>query len=404
MDRTNNNNGIDQAYRLLALCARAEWHPLMAAQLSRQIEAFTSWHDLPAQAELHGMAPLLWHHIHQSGISIPLKTEQALTGLYLRHRTFNQAYTRALIEINLLFEKAGIRPLLLKGLALAYEYYPNPALRPTSDIDFLFKRDEILPALNLLASAGFDVPPLHASRTLGLIPKELTAVSPLRDGIRTRVELHHYDPRQRSLNDNTPDNEFMGFDALPHTLVIGECVVYTPAPMDTLNYLVRHLKRHLFDATANKPLQLKWTADIISLVERHAETIDWDDLRQHDQALLELLEVFYSLTPMPERYAKIIPVKQIPPASGLNQYPKGWPQQAIQKWREDGLLQFLRLTFTPPSVWWLRLYYGISERSAFWYGQIVHRMQILRLMLWALIHRILLLQRKVEGKKTDDLR
>jgi hypothetical protein len=398
MDSTNNHSGIDQTYRLLALCARAEGHPLMAEQLSRQIESFTSWQELPAQAELHGMAPLLWHHIHQAGISIPLKTEQTLKGLYIRQRVFIQAHTQVLVEINSLFEQAGIRALVLKGLALAYQYYPDPALRPVSDIDLLLKQADVLPALDLLAGAGFRVDnPPHAhlhwraaqmSRPSGLIPKELTADSPPRAGIRTHVELHHYDPRQRTPNDNSPDDEFAGFDAPPHTLLIGEHVIYTPAPMDTLNYLCRHFKRHLLAGTADKPLQLKWVADIVSLVEYHAETMDWDYLRQHDKALMQRLEVFYSLTPMPECSAKIIPVRQTPHPSGLNQYPSGWPQQTIQKWRQIGLLQFIRHTFTPPSIWWLRLYYGISERSCFWYGQTANRMRIFRLMLWVLIRRI----------------
>ncbi|MBI5962599.1 MAG: nucleotidyltransferase family protein [Chloroflexi bacterium] len=387
MDQTN-HSGLDQTYRLLALCARAESHPSMVEQLSRQVEAFTSWQELPIQAELHGMAPLLWHHIRKSGISIPLKTRQTLEGLYLRHRIFNQAHTLILLEVSSLFEQAGIRALVLKGLALAHQYYPDPALRPVSDIDLLLKQADVLPALDLLAGAGFRVDSPRASRTLNLLSKELTADSPLRDGISTHVELHHYDPRQRTLNDNIPDNEFIGFDAPPHTLTIGERVVYTPAPMDTLNYLCRHLQRHLFEGTANKPLQLKWVADIVSFIEHHAETMDWDYLRRRDKAFLERLEVFYSLTPLPERYAKIIPVRNIAPPSGLNQYPKGWPQQRVQKWRQVGVLQFLELTFSPPSRWWLRLYYGINERSCFWYGQIFHRIRIFRLMLWALIRKI----------------
>ena len=385
MDKTNNNNGLDQTYRLLALCARAESHPLMVEQLSRQIEAFTCWQELPAQAELHGMAPLLWHHLRRSGISLPAETERAITGLYLRHRASNLVHTRTLEEIVTLFEQAGIRPLVLKGLALAYEYYPDPALRPIRDIDLLLKQDEIKPALDLLADAGFRVDTPPASRIPGLLPKELTADSPLHKGLITHIELHHYDPRQRILNDSTPDDNFIGFDASPHKLLIGKSAVYVPAPVDTLNYLFRHLKKHLLVGTTNSPLLLKWVADIVSVVERHAETLDWDYLRRQDPAFLERLEVFYSLTPMPEIYAKIIPVGQVTFPSGLNQYPKGWPNAKIKKWRQVGLLRFFWQTFTPPSEWWLRLYYGIGKGSCFWYGQVVHRIRIIGLMIWLLI-------------------
>ncbi len=396
MDSTNNHDGVDQVYRLLALCARAESHPLMLNQLSRQIDAFTAWDELPAQAELHGMAPLLYHHIRKSGIAIPLKTKQTLEGLYLRQRIFNQAHTQVLLEINSLFQAAGIRALALKGLALAYEYYPDPALRPVSDIDLLLKTADILPALDLLAGAGFRVDVFHASQTtLELIPKELTADSPLRDGIRTHIELHHYNPNHRLHYDNAPDDEFANFGAHPHSVKIGEHVIYTPAPMDTLDYLFRHLNLHLLGGTANKPLQLKWIADIINFVERHAETLDWGHLKKHNQTLLNRLEVFYSLTPMPERYAKIMPIRQTPPPAGLNQYPQtGWPQQKLQEWRQSGLLQFLSQTFSPPSDWWLCLYYGIDQRSCFWYGRVNHRVRIFKRMLWALIRRVLKIRPK----------
>lgn len=385
MDQRDDDNRLDQTYRLLALCARAQGHPAMYEELGRQLEGFSAWDDLPAQAELHGMAPLLWHHIQQAGLSIPAKTAQMLKGLYLRSRIYNDIYTQVLLEIMSLFEHAGIRAQVLKGLALAYEYYPDPALRPFNDIDLLLKRDDVLPALDLLADAGFQIASPHA--TFGLIPKELKVDAPLRDGIRAHIELHHYDERQRSKRDNALDTEFMGFDLPSHSLLIRDCVIHVPASTDTLNYLLRHLVRHLFEGTPAKPMQLKWVADIVSLVERHVNTWDWDYLRKNDKALIQRLEVFYSFMPMPESIAGTIPIRNTSLPSGFNRYPEGWPQQKIQKWKEIGLLRFLRKSFTPPSVWWLCLYHGINERSAFWYGHIIHPLQTLKAMTWTLFQR-----------------
>jgi len=384
---------VDPTYQLLSLCARAEGHPIFYEQLARQLDGFTAWRDLPAQAELHGMAPLLWHHIQKAGISIPLETKQALMGLYLRHRIFNQAHTRILLEINALFEAAGIRPLVLKGLALAHQYYPDPALRPISDIDLLLNQADVLPALDLLAGAGFRVD----SPSSKLLPKELTADSPLRDGIRTHVELHHFDPRNRSIVDHSLDDEFMGFDAQPQPVKIGESIVHVPDPIDTLHYLFRHLTRHLFVATASNPLPLKWIADVISLVEHHAETMDWVALRKQDPALLKRLEVLYSLTPLPEHLVNIIPIRQIAPPEGVGQYPQGWPQQVYPEWKKVGFLYYMRRTLasptyirhtlSTPSKWWLRLYYGLDDDSTFWHGQVIYRLQVLQMIPWKLLHR-----------------
>jgi hypothetical protein len=386
VDQSDRFSKLDQTYHLLALCARAEGHPLFYEKLARQVEEFNAWQELPAQAEIHGMAPLLWHHIQQAGLSIPPETERVLQGLYLRQRVLNQAHTQILLEINELFEGAGIQALLLKGLAIAYQYYPDPSLRPVSDIDFLLKGADIVPALDLLADTGFrtDSPPTPSDQIL----KELTVDSPPCDGTRVHVELHHHDPKGISPIDFSRDNEFEGFDASPHILKIEGSTVYVPGPMDNLRYLSRHLTRHLFSATVSRPLQLKWCADFVSIVEQEAKSIDWSYFQRFNPDILRRLEVFYSLTPMPERIAKSIPIRQVSPPNGLNQYLIGWPQEAFSQWRSAGPLQFLQRTFTSPSDWWLRLYYGIGARSIFWYGQIVYRLQILRRMFRILIRKV----------------
>jgi hypothetical protein len=393
MDRLNDSSEIDPTYRLLALCARAEGHSLFYEQLKEQLLRFKAWEDLPAQAEIHGMAPLLWYHIHHSGVSIPQKTEQTFKGLYIRQRVFIQAHTQVLLEINSLFKGAGIRAVVLKGLALAHEYYPDPALRPVSDIDLLFKKNDILPALDLLKEAGFHVHTPQASLTSDLLPKELKADSPSRNGLVTHIELHHYDPRVISMIDNSLDDEFRGFNLPLHSLKIGENTIHVPDPMDTLHYLIRHFTRHMFVTTTSSQLPLKWIADIVSLVERHAETINWNA----EPNLLNRLEVIYSLTPLPERLLNIIPIRQIPPPKGVNLYPQGWPQQVMLEWKNAGFWNYIKRAFaspayiwhtlSTPSDWWLRLYYGIDEKSVFWYGQVVYRLKILKMAVAKLMRK-----------------
>ena len=147
---SENDRDVNSCYRLLALCARANGHPAFYEQLARQVEDFSAWRVLPEQAEFHGMAPLLRHHLKVAGIAIPVETMRTLDGLYLRQREINRMYTQMLLEIVNLFEKAGIQALVLKGLALAYAYYPEPALRPVSDIDLLLQKDFLKMCLFLL--------------------------------------------------------------------------------------------------------------------------------------------------------------------------------------------------------------------------------------------------------------
>jgi hypothetical protein len=279
-----------------------------------------------------------------------------------------------------------IQPVVLKGLGLAYEYYPDPALRPMSDIDLLLKQADVLPALTLLADAGFKVElPSQNSRRL---PKQLQAISPQLDGIFVTVELHHYDPQGRSLVDNSPDDEFIELDTPPHAVEIKDLGrFYVPDAIDTLYYLLRHIKQHLFWATAPLPLPLKWSADVVSLVEHQANDIDWEKVKQKKHRLLNQLEIFYCLTPMPEHLKDIIPVQPIQPPSGINQYSEGWPQWVFPKDNQSKWMSYfthLWNTFTPPSNWWLQLYYGIDSNSTFIYGEFVYRLQIIKMAFWKL--------------------
>ncbi|MCZ2127939.1 MAG: nucleotidyltransferase family protein [Anaerolineales bacterium] len=354
---------IEPTYRLLALCARAEGHPIFYERLTSQLQRFNAWDELPAQAELHGMAPLLRHHLRRANAAIPKETAQILDGLYARHRAANRVHAQTLLQVNALFAQAGIQMLLLKGLGLAYQCYPDPALRPVSDMDLLIRWQDSRPALDLLASANFRVDALPSAPKP--VPAELTADSPLKAGLSTRVELHFHEDASR---------EFDGLDAAPQSLTIEGQTIYVPDVLPTMRYLSRHLRRHLFAAAEDKPLQLKWIADLISLAEQHADKINWESLRRSDSVLLNQLETFYSLTP------PLVKIKWIsasnPPPNGINQYPCGWPQRTFAQRKQIGWLKFLRCTFSAPSEWWLRLYYGVGKRRASFYGAIVYPLQI----------------------------
>ena len=387
MDPKNAHN-IEQCYRLLATCARAEGHPLMDEQLRRQVAAFTAWDELPEQAELHGMGPLLWHHLKNAKLSLPLETQRIISGLYLRHRMWNEANAQTLLEIISLLDKDGIRAILLKGVGLAYEYYPDPALRPSSDIDLLLKQDEILPALELLKSAGYRIN-TPQTWTSDLLPREIKIHPPITNGLVVPIELHHYDPRHWAARDYKQDDEFECFKKPSRLISMANSQVYVPAAMDTLEFLYRHFRRHSLLATVEKPIQLKWVADIISVVEHHSPEMDWQAVKDSNPALVRYLEIFYSFSPLPDHLRDRIPVRQTPVPSGVSQYLKGWPQYKLGAWKGRGVFRFLKLTFARPSDWWLSLYYGIDEQQYSLYGQVIYRLQVLSMMFWTLAGRLL---------------
>lgn len=380
MDSTS----LNQTYRLMALCARVGRHPRFEEELSRQLRGFTAWETLPAQAELHGMGPLLWHHLQ--GADIPQAARRALRGLYLRDRALNQVHAKTLLGLLDLLGKSGIRPMVLKGLALAWQAYPDPALRPVSDIDLFLKKDDLLPAIEAMRQAGYRFESLPMSRER--LPKGINADSPLRDGVSTHIELHHHDPTHRAISDNSPDDEFRDIREPPQRITVAGRDVYTTSPLDTLHYLMRHFIRHLFDARADRPVSLKWMADIISLVEKQAQELDWKALARRDPAFLRRLSVLYSLTPLPEECETILPLKKAVSMGGLGQYPRGWPQWPFPNWKRIGFWRYAGLTFAPPPEWWLRLHYGLDAGPVAWHGWVVYRLRLLRLVGWALLRRL----------------
>jgi hypothetical protein len=123
---------------LLAGCARVECRPAHYHQIAQAAAQLREWAGVAAQAEAHGLAPLLY--------------------VYLRHRHANQVRTRVLHDVLAAYQAAGIPALVLKGAALFHLVYPEPGLRPMSDLDILVPESEAWRAQRTLAELGFDAP------------------------------------------------------------------------------------------------------------------------------------------------------------------------------------------------------------------------------------------------------
>ena len=114
-------------YPLLALCARAQGHPLQYQQLRQQALALPTWDNLPVQAEAHGLNPLLYAHLQAADIPVPTAIRQQLQTRAMQHSHANRVRGCVLAEILTAFQSAGIEVLALKGAALAHLVYPERA-------------------------------------------------------------------------------------------------------------------------------------------------------------------------------------------------------------------------------------------------------------------------------------
>jgi hypothetical protein len=108
----------------------------------------------------------LWHHILQSnGLleSIPSDTIDALRQARMSAAVGYLAQRAALDRLDRLFETADIPYAIMKGAHVRECVYPDPALRPASDVDLLIAPADRQRAARVLLDAGYAVHPEPAN-------------------------------------------------------------------------------------------------------------------------------------------------------------------------------------------------------------------------------------------------
>jgi hypothetical protein len=404
------NNAV---YRLLALCARAEGDAAHYGRLCQAAAKVTEWEGVAAQAEVHGLAPLLYVHARAAGVQLPPAAKRKLQGLYLRHHHANQVRTGVLRDILSAYAAAGVPALVLKGAALSHTVYPEPGLRPMSDLDILVRATDLRRAQSLLAGLGFDAPlpagPALAHRHLALAARQV-------EGLSIQVEIHHkllsnyFDhaasfirsmarpistgPRQRifwpessaaGLAHESAWAKLEGLTAPPHPFELAGLTAYTLSYEDTLGYLSRHLASHVNVWDFGR---LIWVADIVSLAERYAAEIDWERVRRRYPATLDTLSLLHFMTPLSDDLLSRAGISLGHAPQGIGVEFQGWPKIRAAHWQEKGYRRVVRDTLFP-SEWWLRLRYQVgSARPVFWYRWVRHPLHILGHIVRAMLERL----------------
>ncbi|MEE8389482.1 MAG: nucleotidyltransferase family protein [Anaerolineae bacterium] len=380
-------------YRLLALCARAECDATHYNQLARQAAQLIEWEEVPAQAEAHGMAPLFYTHLKAAGIQLPSSVRRKLQGLYLRHRHANQVRTCVLRDVLTAYEAAGIQAIVLKGAALSHLVYPEPGLRPMSDLDILVPKSDLWRAQRLLAELGFDAP-LPPSPALP--PRHLPAAILQTEGLSIQVEIHHrllsnylnnaisYVRSRVSSGKRIPQKvQPDGLTVSPHPFALADMTAYTLGYEDTLQHLCQHLASHVNVWDFGR---LIWVADIVSLAERFASEIDWARVRRQCPAVLDMLSLFHFLTPLSDELLSQADVKIGRTPEGIGVEYQGW-LCPLGEHRRDWRCVLRDTVF--PSEWWLRLRYKKgSACPLFWYRWVRHPLYILGHVARAILERL----------------
>ena len=123
--------------RLFVLCSRPSPSPGAREELLRLVGTVRDWDRALGKADEEGILPLLYWNLRDDPGAVPAAVLDSLRRSFLRNLARNAQVYR---EMELFLEsvrRAGLRVALTKGGRLALDIYPDIALRPFWDVDFI---------------------------------------------------------------------------------------------------------------------------------------------------------------------------------------------------------------------------------------------------------------------------
>ncbi|MGB3111811.1 MAG: nucleotidyltransferase family protein [Candidatus Omnitrophota bacterium] len=158
-----------------------------------------------------------------------------------------------------LFNREGIRTILLKGIALLQDIYKNPSERILSDVDILIRPEELQKAESILSGAGYRFAGTNNSNAV---------VYKISSEPDIFLDLHyhlynHLSPSQEKVYE--PDEKTIWERAVPVRL--GQEETRVLGPEDRIIYLCFHLLKERFS-------NHKWLKDLSLLIREKQDDID----------------------------------------------------------------------------------------------------------------------------------
>jgi hypothetical protein len=231
---------FEREHRLLALCADPEPDEQSAHEILGLAGESLDWAYVLGATRRLGALPLLHLALERSGAVLPQEVERLGRQARVANTMRMLVAERQLREIREAFEKASIPFLILKGLPLAHELYPEPGLRPVGDLDLLVRRRFRDTALAVLASLGYRLPakalPLRFYRR-----HHFHVLLGRSRGESLPLELH-WQPHSFFSLSHVPEEELW---SSARALQVGGQAVQVPGREENYLLLVQHAQRHL---------------------------------------------------------------------------------------------------------------------------------------------------------------
>lgn len=292
-------SGPGPAVRLLLLLSRVVFTDRERQETAALCASFTDWRLFADLAIRHGVAALAWQNLTDLGLADRISEPEGLIleGIRLKSIARVTYITNSAAEIITMLEQAGIRALLLKGLALEHAVYGSRGLRQMSDADLLVAPEEIFNARDVLASAGFVSQPMKSPLYRHIILDLGNHLPEMHRGGMS-VDLHH---RLFGSEGTELVREAIERPALIKT--DGRAFNVLP-PQTAFLGLVNHIFKHEIKGE----FQLRLYTDVFLLIEKYRDGIFTDTLESNASGAGILSEVRIVLTILEQAYSLEIPV------------------------------------------------------------------------------------------------
>lgn len=248
---------------LLVLC-RGELDDAAREQVASLLAGPVDWDELAELAALHGVVGLVRGNLAALGgeqvvaQAAWLNIQRAATQI-----TFDGlVHASRLVEVVSALHSAGLKPLALKGVALAALLYHDAAVRPSTDLDILLRPEEMDSALAVLRELGARTPRQAEIDFQRRHSYDLGCVLPPLVGRAMLVELH-WDLAPRGLFTLDLDR----WRQRAQTFNLDGVAVQRFAPEEQLLHLALHMRKHRY-------VGLRWLADVSELLRRFPD-LDW---------------------------------------------------------------------------------------------------------------------------------
>jgi len=249
-------------FLLAAACCRWPLDGAAVAAIRESAAGAIEWARFLRIVRRHRVAGLVHNALQSAGVALPVPHAEALAKAARQIARQNLVLAAESQRLQCIFDAAGIRVVVIKGIALAQLAYGSLALKHSRDIDLLVAPEDALPALALLERTDYAL----RSPAKQLSPAQRQAVvrygrevELVRRGGRVRVELQW----------QLAYNPFLlkGIDARSPTqhVPLPDGDLRTLASEDLYAYLFVHGGYHRWS-------RLKWLADLNALLSKKSES------------------------------------------------------------------------------------------------------------------------------------